>query len=64
MWFNKRDNVAIVLILVQLYFGFKVIYVEVLIFKSKDIERHVERNREGSEYALGHPFKLVEGQDN
>jgi len=38
MWFNKGGYVAIMVILVEFYFGFKVIGVETFIFDPKNIE--------------------------
>ena len=64
MWFDEGGYGAIVVILVKLYFGFKVIGVETFVFDLKSIEGQDRGNREGLEYTLWHAYKLIERQDN
>jgi len=64
MWFNEGSYGAIVVVLVEFYFGFKVIGIETFIFDPKNIERQDRGNREGLEYALWHAYEAVKGQDN
>ncbi len=61
MWFNKGGDFSVVVILVEFYFGLKVIGIETFIFDSKNIEGQGRRNRECLEYTLGHAFEAVEG---
>ena len=61
MWFNEGGDFAVVVILVEFYFGFKVIGVKTFVFDPKNIEGHIWRNRESLEYTLGHAFKAVKG---
>jgi len=48
-----------VVILVEFYFGFKVIGVETFVFNPKNIEGYGRGNRECLEYTLGHTDKAV-----
>ena len=63
MWFNKGGDFSVMVILVEFYFGLKVIGIKTFVFNSKNIVRQGRRNRECLEYALGHAFKAVKGQD-
>jgi hypothetical protein len=51
----------VLVVLVELYFGLKVIGIETFIFDPKNIEGYSRRNREYMEHALRHAFKLVKG---
>jgi hypothetical protein len=62
MWFNKRDYVLVVVILVKFYLGFKVIGIKTFVFNPKNIEEYGERNRECLEYTLGHAFEWSRGR--
>ncbi len=53
----------VVVVLVEFYFSLKVIGIETFVFDPKNIERQGRRNRECLEYALGHAFKAVKGQN-
>jgi len=61
MWFNERGYVSVVVILVEFYFGFKVIGVKTFVFDPKNIEEQGRGNRECFEYTLGYAYKAVEG---
>ncbi len=41
MWFNEGGDFAVVVILVEFYFGFKVIGVKTFVFNPKNIEGHI-----------------------
>jgi len=54
----------VVVILVELYLRFKMIGIKTFIFDPKNIEGHGRRNGKGLEYALGHTFETIKGEDN
>jgi hypothetical protein len=64
MWFNERDYVLVVIVLIKLYLGFKVSGIETVIFNLKNVEGYGRRNGEGLEHALRHAFEAVKRQNN
>ncbi len=61
MWFSEGGYFLVKVILVEFYFGFKVIGIETFIFDPKNIEGQGRGSRDGLEDALQHAYKAVEG---